>query len=145
MHIVSALAYKIVTAARQDKRPNDGPVIFRLIGEQAARDEPVVIKRIVGPHSNGEPIIVNRAPAEDNSVPWVTRRNGEGAETYFEWEWKDRTEDDPGDAYYKEANSDVIFRGRRIKAHCRPQRWWKFKRLSQNDNGDDHDRMYSRR
>lgn len=109
--------------AKQPEREWSG-----LIGEMTSHNGPVTICRVIGSHGNGEPVVTNRSPSEDSSMPWSTRRNEESANQFFEWEWKDRTEDDPGDAYY----------------NPRPARWFQCQKLSSRSNGDT-DRKYERK
>jgi len=109
----------------------------------------IVIDKIVGTrYDHGEPTLRNRPAHEDDSKPWRTKRAGDDdRETpYFDWQWKERTPDELGDAYYEEIDEDVFFQGERIKQHCRLQRWWEFKRLSKNSpNGEGPRQIYERR
>lgn len=138
MHIVSGVAgailigiavYKIAMAAKGGKQQTtEGTVIWGLVGEKTSQNGPITIKRIVGPRGNGEPILTNRAPGEDKSQPWTTHRGDDGAEPFFDYQWKERTEDDPGDAYYER----------------RPARWWEFRKLSSRSDGNT-ERIYERK
>ena len=92
---------------------------------------PIVIDKIVGiRYDHGEPTLRNRPAREDESKPWETHRDEESANHFFEWQWRERTEDEPGDAYYDLTNT----------------RWWQFKKLSKNSpNGEGPKQVYERR
>jgi hypothetical protein len=137
MHIVFAgvgllliiIAVSKIIAAVRPQKPREGIEIYGLIGEKTSQNGPVTITRIVGPRGNGEPILTNRHPDEDKDMPWAVRRNGDGAEPFFDYQWRDRTEDDPGNVYHDP----------------RPRRWFEFKKTSEHSDGNDTERIYTRR
>lgn len=144
--------YKIVRLRNRGKQQDSNSLIISyLVGEMTSHNGPVTITKIVGPHSYNEESVANRSPSEDSVQPWRVRRmNDDDRETqFFEWQWRERTEDNLGDAYYSPTGGSVFYNTGRglatIKNALLPSRWRQFKKLSEHSDGESTERKYHRR